>query len=101
MLADGIAVDLVRADAGHQVFGHVVDGNSVLVGCGVLVALVGDVNESGGIDVEGELVGLCALLYCLVTNYNIVKKHLLNSKPLGKKCDSGKTILRSGAQYYV
>ena len=60
-----VAVDVVRAGTGHQVFSHVVDGNGVLVGCRVLVALVGDVDESGGIDVEGELVGLCAFLCCL------------------------------------
>jgi hypothetical protein len=50
-------VDVVRAGAGHQFVRHVVDGDHVLVVCRVLVALVGDVDESGGIDVEGELFG--------------------------------------------
>jgi hypothetical protein len=58
---------VVRTRTSHQVLGHVVDGNAVLVGCGVLVALVGDVDESGGIDVEGELFGLCACLCRLVS----------------------------------
>ncbi|WP_435159077.1 hypothetical protein [Haladaptatus sp. DFWS20] len=55
------------ARAGHQFMRHVVDGDCVLVDCGVLVALVGDLDESGGIDVEGELVGLCAFLCRLVS----------------------------------
>ncbi|ODR79860.1 hypothetical protein BG842_04940 [Haladaptatus sp. W1] len=67
MLAEGVPMDVVRAHAGHQFFRDVIDGNSVLVGCGLVVALVADVNESGGIDVEGELVGLCALLCRLVS----------------------------------
>ena len=62
MLAEGVAVDVVRARAGHQFLGYVVDGDGVLVVCGVLVALVGDFDESGGIDVEGKLFGLCAFL---------------------------------------
>ncbi|WP_458208857.1 hypothetical protein [Haladaptatus sp. NG-SE-30] len=57
----------MRARAGQQFLGHVVDGDGVLVGCGVLVALVGDFNESGGIDVEGKLFGLCAFLCRLVS----------------------------------
>jgi hypothetical protein len=52
-------VDVVRARAGHQFLGHVVDGDCVLVVCGVLVALVGDFDHSVGIDIEGELIGLC------------------------------------------
>ena len=39
----------MRAGAGHQFLGHVVDGNGVLVLCGVLVALVGDADESESI----------------------------------------------------
>ncbi len=42
VLAEGVAVDVVRTRAGHQFVSHVVDGDCVLVGCGVLVALVGD-----------------------------------------------------------
>ncbi len=67
VLAESVAVDVMRARAGHQFLGHVVDGNGVLVVFGVLVALVGDSEESGGIDVEGELFGLCAVLCCLVS----------------------------------
>jgi hypothetical protein len=55
----------MRTRAGQQFVGHVVDGDGVVVGCGLVVALVGDVDESGGIDVEGKLVGLCAFLCCL------------------------------------
>ena len=56
MLAIGVAVDVVRAGARHQVLGYVVDGDSVLVVLGGLIALVGDVDKSGGIDVKGELL---------------------------------------------
>ena len=42
VFAEDIAVDVMRAGAGNQFVGHVVDGNCVLVGCGVVVALVGD-----------------------------------------------------------
>ncbi len=49
VFADSVAVDVVRARAGHQFVGYVVDGDCVLVGCGLVVALVGDVDESGGI----------------------------------------------------
>ncbi len=52
----------MRTGAGHQFTSHVVDGDGVLVVCGVLVALGGDFDESGGIDVEGKLFGLCAFL---------------------------------------
>ncbi len=52
VLAGDVAVDVVRAGAGHQFLGHVVDGDSVLVVCGRLVALVGDVDEPGGIDIR-------------------------------------------------
>ncbi len=48
MLAVGVAVDVMRAGAGHQFFSDVVDGDGVLVVCGVLVALIGDFDESGG-----------------------------------------------------
>ncbi|GKZ15345.1 hypothetical protein HAL_32260 [Haladaptatus sp. T7] len=68
MFAEGIAVDVMRTRAGHRVFGHVVDGDGVLMVCGVLVALGGDVDESGGIDVEGTLFGLCAFL-CRLVNF--------------------------------
>ncbi len=67
MLAVGVAMDVMRAGTGHQFLGHVVDGDHVLVVCGVLVALIGDVDESGGIDVEGELFPLCAFLCRLVS----------------------------------
>ena len=53
---------MVRTRARHQFLGHVVDGDCVLVRFGVLVALVSDVDESGGIDVEGKLFGLCTVL---------------------------------------
>ncbi|SIR89799.1 hypothetical protein SAMN05421858_4453 [Haladaptatus litoreus] len=45
----------------------------MLVGCGVLVALVGDSEESGGIDVEGELFGLCAFL-CRLGNFKFTRR---------------------------
>ncbi len=101
--AVGVSVDVMRTRTGHQFFSHVVDGDGILVGCRALVALVGDVDESGGIGVEGELVGLCAFLCRLVsfTGYNIVKKNPVNSAPVDKKYDLEKTILRSGTQYYV
>jgi hypothetical protein len=54
VLAEGASVNVVRAGAGHQFVSHVVDGDSVLVGCGILVALIGDLDESGDIDVEGD-----------------------------------------------
>ncbi|KZN22531.1 hypothetical protein A4G99_18850 [Haladaptatus sp. R4] len=47
MFADGVPVDVMRARAGHQFLGHVVDGDGVLVGCGLVVAFVGDSEESG------------------------------------------------------
>jgi hypothetical protein len=62
VFAVGASVNVMQAGAGHSFLGHVVDGDCVLVVCGVLVALVGDFNESGGIDIEGKLVGLCAFL---------------------------------------
>ena len=49
VFAEHVAVDVMRTGAGHQVLGHVVDGDGVLMGCGVLVTLVGDVNESKGL----------------------------------------------------
>ncbi|MCO8256542.1 hypothetical protein NKF26_22245 [Haladaptatus sp. AB618] len=54
VFAKGVPVNVVRARTGHQFVGHIVAGGGVLVGCGVLVALVGDFDESGGIDVEGK-----------------------------------------------
>ena len=54
VFTEGVPVDVMRARAGHQFFSHIVDGDSVLVVCGILVALVGDFDESGGIDIEGE-----------------------------------------------
>jgi hypothetical protein len=60
-------MDVMRARTGNQFVRHVVDGDCVLVGSGVLVALVGDVDESGGIGVEGKLFGLCAFLCRLVS----------------------------------
>ncbi|WP_231190104.1 hypothetical protein [Haladaptatus sp. DYF46] len=68
VFADSVAVDVVRARTGHQFAGHVVDGDGVLVVFRVLVALVGAFNESGGIDVERELFGLCAFLCRLDTS---------------------------------
>ena len=41
--------------AGHQFVSHVVDGYGVLVVCRLVVALIGNFDESGGIDVEGKL----------------------------------------------
>ena len=67
VLAECVSVDVVRARAGHQFVSHVVDGDGVLVVCRVLVALVGDLDHSGSIDVEGKLVGLCAVLCRLVS----------------------------------
>ena len=67
VFAKGVPVDVVRARTSHQFLDYVVDGDSVLVGCGVLVALVGDANESGGIDVEDKLFGLCAFRCRLVS----------------------------------
>jgi hypothetical protein len=57
----------------------------------------------GASDAKDKLFGLYALLCRLVsvTDYIIIKKHPLNSKTVGKKYDPGKTILHSGAQYYV
>ncbi|MFB9807729.1 hypothetical protein ACFFQF_22070 [Haladaptatus pallidirubidus] len=49
MFAKGVAVDVMQARTRHQVLGYVVDGDGVLVVCGILVALIGDFNESGGI----------------------------------------------------
>ncbi len=60
VFAEGAAVDVIGARTGHQVFGHVVEGDCVLVGSGVVVAPIGDFDESGGIDVEGKLFTLCA-----------------------------------------
>jgi hypothetical protein len=48
VLVDDGAVDVVRARTGYQVLGHVIDGDGVLVGCGILVALVGGMDKSGG-----------------------------------------------------
>ena len=49
VFAESVAVDVMRTSAGHQVLCNVVNGDGVLVGCGVLVALVGDVDESESI----------------------------------------------------
>ena len=38
VFADGVAVDVMRTRTGHQFLGHVVDGDGVLVVCGVLLA---------------------------------------------------------------
>ena len=67
MVAEDVAVDVVFARTGHQSVSHIVDGDGVLVGCGVLVALGGDFDESGSIDVERKLFSLCALLCRLVS----------------------------------
>ena len=66
VLAECVAVDVVRASVCHRVTGHVVDGDGVLVGFGLVVALVDDFTEYEGIDIEGELLGLCAFLCRLV-----------------------------------
>ncbi len=42
VLAESSPVDVIRTRTGHQFVGHVIDGDCVLVVCGVLVALVGD-----------------------------------------------------------
>ncbi len=60
VFAEGVAVDVMWAGTRHRGVSHVVDGDHVLVGFGILVTLVGDVDESGGIDVEGEPFPLCA-----------------------------------------
>jgi hypothetical protein len=52
MFAVGVSVDVVQTGAGHQFVRHVVDGDHVLVVCRALVALVGDVDKSEGIDVD-------------------------------------------------
>ena len=62
MFTEGVPVNVMRTCTGHQFVGHVVDGDCVLVGCGVLVALIGDFDLSGGIDVERELFPLGAFL---------------------------------------
>ena len=49
VFAEGVAVDVMRARAGHQFLSHVVDGDNVLVICRVLVALGGDADESESI----------------------------------------------------
>ncbi len=46
VLADGIAVNVMRTRTGHQFVGHVVDGDNVVVFSGVLVAFVDDLGES-------------------------------------------------------
>jgi hypothetical protein len=67
VFAEGVPMDVVQTGAGRQFVGPVVDGDGVLVFSGVLVALVGDVDESGGIDIEGKLFGLCTFLCRLVS----------------------------------
>ncbi len=62
VLTEGAPMDVVRARASHRIARHVIQRNNVLVLSGVLVALVGDVDESGGIDVEGKLFPVCASL---------------------------------------
>ncbi len=57
----------MRTRTGHQFAGHVVDGDGVLVLSGVVVALVGDVDHSGGLNIVGELFPLRALLCRLVS----------------------------------
>jgi hypothetical protein len=44
----------------------IVDGDGVLVGCRVVVALVGEVDESGAISVEGKVFGLWR--FCAVSS---------------------------------
>ncbi|RBI60512.1 hypothetical protein DMJ13_18395 [halophilic archaeon] len=66
MLAVGVAVNVMGAGARHQITGHVVERDDVLVVIGVLVALVRDVDLTGGDDVEAELFGLRAFLGLLV-----------------------------------
>ncbi|MCO8245387.1 MULTISPECIES: hypothetical protein [unclassified Haladaptatus] len=46
VFAEGVAVDVMWAGTRHQVLGHVVDRDSILVGCGGLVAN-SDFDESG------------------------------------------------------
>lgn len=46
VLAEGVPVDVVRAGASHEFFSHVVQRDDVLVACGILVALVSDIDIS-------------------------------------------------------
>jgi hypothetical protein len=76
VFAESSPVDMMRAGAGHQFTSHVADGDCVLVVFGILVALVGDFNESGDIDVVDKLFGLCAFLCRLVrTNRDDAESH--------------------------
>ena len=52
------AVDVMRTSECHQIVGHVVDGDDVLVFCGNLVGSMGDVDDSGGIDVIGGVFSM-------------------------------------------
>lgn len=47
MLANEVAVNVMGIRTGHQLFVHVVNGNHVLMFCGVHMAFIGDVDESG------------------------------------------------------
>ncbi|ODR79863.1 hypothetical protein BG842_04965 [Haladaptatus sp. W1] len=80
MSADSVSVDVVQASARYRVFGHVVDGDGVLLGCGVLVTFISDADKSRGIDIGEEVFGLCRLklfyvgiFYFLVKLYSIEK----------------------------
>jgi hypothetical protein len=52
---------VVRAGAGHQFVGHVVDEDGVLVLFGVLMALVRDLDKSGASTLK-ENCSACAVL---------------------------------------
>ena len=66
VVTECVAVDVVRARAGHRVARYA-ERDDVLMLSAVLVAFVGDADESGGIDVEGKLFGPCAFLCRLVS----------------------------------
>ncbi len=80
MFAKGVAVDVMRARAGHQFLGHVVDGEGVLVGCGVLVALVGDFTNPG-VSTSKASYSACAR-FCAVSSASRVVRAALSKLPV-------------------
>jgi hypothetical protein len=61
VLAERAPVNMVRTGARHRVIGYVVQREDIVVLCGVLVALVGDVDESGA-SMPKENCSACARL---------------------------------------